>query len=249
MGGPSAAFMGFGPVSGDIALQGSYDYAYRGPGGEPGPVGVYETFRVFQLHDGGAEILSERTAENGPFPGRLAVKAKCHASVPDDRISRFQVCWEPVRGRPRRASYRISAASVHCSIDGGPEVASSLPPGAVALPLMRVFLGPAVLAVAERAGGEAAVLVPDIRDMESARLLHPLVDIRQAEADGTATSLALPFGELPGQMYRFIGGSYSSKSRFWIDPRTKLLLRYEFPLSDGSCWTACIGSLQGSMGI
>jgi hypothetical protein len=107
----------------------------------------------------------------------------------------------------------------------------------VASPLLRIFQGPAIKAVAARGDHgpdeeptEVPVLLPWLSNpTDHARLLTADVQYRRAWRDPLAESYE---GAPP---YRYLGGNYEDSAQFWID-KNDVLQRYVWPQDPSIVW-------------
>jgi hypothetical protein len=107
----------------------------------------------------------------------------------------------------------------------------------VASPLLRIFQGPAIKAVASRGSQglneeptEVPVLLPWLSNpTDHARLLTADVQYRRAWAD----PLTEAFRGAPA--YQYLGGNYEDSARFWIDDND-VLQRYVWPQDPSTIW-------------
>ena len=151
------------------------------------------------------------------------------------RIHRFEVTsWRA--GVRARVSYIHEGTRVEVEREAAVgEVSWSLPASSETLlyPLMRVFLGPLILAVARR--GHADVVLPSIQDpADTLAWLSPISELRTArylQEDETSSGEA---GRRAGR-YQFLTSRYDADSSFWIDSSGQLV-RYSFPEPSGALW-------------
>ena len=195
--------------------EGAYVYLRNGE-----PTRVKETWVRQQQDDGSWRIESER------FAGDVHMAVSARGS--GRRVRDFAVTWAgkgvgkfAVDYRPKGDEIAVirwqdSRATRLAPITGSPLLS----------PLMRIFAGPLIAEILE-SGGQAQVLVPDIRDTYDAEnLLRPLVSERSArliEHDGDSRVVA------------YEGDQYGSGTRFWLGA-DDLLERYEWRQSEEEFW-------------
>ena len=103
---------------------------------------------------------------------------------------------------------------------------------AILYPLMRVFTGPVISALAAK-GGAGEVLVPDISTADVETLLLPQVSLRRVVCEGEDH-----LQDYPGRRCRrwqFIGGQYDPTAKFWLDEHSRLL-RYQWTQGENQLW-------------
>ena len=107
----------------------------------------------------------------------------------------------------------------------------------VASPLLRIFQGPAIKAVAARGDhgpgeepAEIPVLLPWLSNpTDHARLLTADVQYRRAWSDPLTESYQ------GAASYQYLGGNYEDSARFWID-HNDVLQRYVWPQDPSTTW-------------
>jgi hypothetical protein len=124
------------------------------------------------------------------------------------------------------------------------QVAASAKGGPSFFPLMRVFSGRTVRALALAAGQSKAVVVPDIRDPKAvSAFLTPLVGDRHAAAvQSGSTDVDGVDHECAVVDYR--GGQYDSDATVFVDDGG-LLLRYTWPQDGVGDWDVQLCEVQG----
>ena len=196
--------------------RGEYRYLLNGE-----PTEVTESWVRQQQADGSWRIESERKA-----PGvHLAVSARGSGR----RVRDFAVTWEASQFGNMAADYRPREQGMVATIWQGNR-AQKLPAiDASALllsPLMRIFAGPLIADILD-AGGQARVLVPDIRDPgDSSALLRPLVSERSARLVGEQDAL---------REVEYLGDQYGAGTRFWLRS-DDLLQRYSWQQDADQFW-------------
>ena len=126
----------------------------------------------------------------------------------------------------RIVTYTHREHGVDVGIDGAAEHIE-VAPDALMFPLLRVFQGPLIVAVAAAGVVGRTVVIPDLHALtDSARLLRPTVEVRSARrlAEPAAGDDAL---------YTYEGRVYDAAARFWIDDVTSALTSYRFPQAEG----------------
>jgi hypothetical protein len=126
----------------------------------------------------------------------------------------------------RTISYARAEGGVDLVVD---DVASHLetPGDALVFPLLRVFQGPLIMAIASAGEAGRTVVIPDLHAItDPARLLFPTVEVR------TARRLAEPTAEQDA-LYTYEGRVYDADARFWINEATGALTSYRFPQGEG----------------
>jgi hypothetical protein len=175
-----------------VTRTGRYEYRL---GGELQP--LTETFVI-----DGLRVASRRSAPDSGVD--LAVEAVYLAAGDPSPVAASLGLEMP--GVRATAEYRVADDRIRLTrtVDGEVTVAE-LPGPALLLPLLRIYAGPVVRALADSDAG-LAVCTPDIRPgTEPADLLAPLIDHRTAE----------PIDGRPG-VFRFVGGSYEDGAEFTI---------------------------------
>ena len=218
--------VGFQPVT----VEGSYTYARNGE-----PVAVEERWERVTTSARETIVRSTRRTANGTT---INVEAACVdglvSSATIEWVSTGPVLRRTVRYDLANDTFRWSLGHDDADrddrddCDGAvenvePEIA--LPPGALLSPLLRVFQGPVIAAVARI--GMGAVVVPFLHDpSDRARLLSPTIEERtarlvEAGVGGVDSSRAI-------DMYTYESSVYDGNACFWLDRETKHLVRYRF---------------------
>lgn len=159
------------------------------------PLGVQEWFSIDGVLTESAQVRSERVSPNGV---RISVDASLE------------------RGLVRDAAVTIEVGDFS-------KVArfSAEPRGALIFPLLRIFQGAVISAVA--ATGSRSVLIPYIADpTDPARVLEPTVEYRSASLVALDSSNGI-------RTYTYEGSVYDDRARFQIRESDLVLVSYTFP--------------------
>ncbi|GAB1422409.1 hypothetical protein MASR2M15_26400 [Anaerolineales bacterium] len=212
-----------------LVASGIYHYFLGGQ-----DTGIRESWASYQLSDGSEIIRVERDA--AAYRSRIALDIYQH----DDQISKIEIQWQnqnPGLVQSAQAFYHFHADSLTISrvCDDHPyKETYQLPPGMLVSPLMRVTMGPLILKLVEM--DTASVLIPDIRDAQNpGTLLSAHVEERQAkylEAD----PIQIADQHYDTHRYQYTGDLYTEAAKFWVDPSTKILMRYAYPQTDTDLW-------------
>lgn len=148
------------------------------------------------------------------------------------RVESFELQWSH-EGEgyipTRTVRYTLRSGALGVLIDGD-ESSLDVDSDAVLFPLLRIFQGAVILAVASKGAAGRTVIIPDLHDlMNPTRLLHPTVEVR------TAMLLVTAVDGGPAT-YSYEGSVYDADARFFIDPDTTLMAGYHFPQPDGSAF-------------
>jgi hypothetical protein len=193
-------------------MQGSYRYWRNGE-----TVPLHESFvvdgtsvRGVRVQPGGAHMEVEATLDD------------------DGLVESFSLVWRHEgEGHvlSRTVSYARRGSVIDVMVDGEPATLD-VPDDALLFPLLRVFQGPLIVAIALAGTVGRSVVIPDLHALtDPARLLRPTVEVR------TARRLAEPVhGE--DALYTYEGRVYDAEARFWIDA-TNALTSYRFPQAEG----------------
>ena len=200
------------------ALEGQYRYLHNGA-----PAPVQETWTVSHESAVRTRVESIRQA-----PG---IEVQVTATLQAGAVCACSLIWKSEQLGELGAEYLCQEDGIRFQRDDGSD--SQLLPhpadGVIILyPLMRIFTGPVIRAVAER-GGKALVLVPFIGDPEDrGRLLSPDLSWREVRrlADGD---------DHHGDCWQFIGGQYDESARFWLG-REDTLSRYHWQQDGTGAW-------------
>ena len=203
-------------VAGVTAFSGRYVYERNGA-----PVTLDETFGV-----DGASVHAVRDQPGG-------ARMEVDAAVDDHGLTTgFRLQWTHAgEGHVRTRSVRYSLADgvLTSKIDSVLSV-RSVAVDALLFPLLRVFQGAVIVAVAEHGTKGREVIIPDLHALtDPDRLLYPTVETRVAnllstDADGIGT-------------YTYEGSVYDANARFRIDAMTKQMVGYDFPQAEGVVFT------------
>jgi hypothetical protein len=126
----------------------------------------------------------------------------------------------------RTVSYARSEIGLDVIVD---DVASHLivSDDALLFPLLRVFQGPLIAAIALAGEDGRTVVIPDLHALtDPTRLLCPTVEVR------TARRLTEPNPE-GDVLYTYEGRVYDADARFWVNDTTQALTSYRFPQAEG----------------
>jgi len=213
--------------------------------GEFQPTDIIESFTIeaCRITDT-CVISSKRDARKSPMPGILRVKATLGGMHINGPLHGFSLSWESnTPAHSNRSSYRFEKdqCEIKTESSAGETLVRqlALPKPTVALPLMRVFLGPVIHRITHTLKGESTVLVPNIENMNSSNSFSPILSLRKASLLETGSTLTTGQTAWTVDTYSFIGGNYRETSRFWIDSASNLLVRYEFTHpADQSIWRA-----------
>lgn len=145
-------------------------------------------------------------------------------------VSGFDLLWthggEGQIGR-RLVSYSLADEELRVTVDG---VSRTLVVASDTLlfPLLRVFQGAVILAVAEAGPNGRTVIIPDLHHLaDPERLLEPTVETRTARCLSGDASTGV-------STYSYEGSVYESSARFFIDVGRRRMTGYRFPQADGS---------------
>ena len=185
------------------------------------PVHIDETFTV-----DGPRVSSARVQPGG-------ARMETDATLDDYGLAtEFTLHWTHSGDGhiPNRiVQYSVNGSTLTCSVDGETttrEVAQH----AVLFPLMRVFQGAVILAVADAGDKGRQVIIPDLHALRDPhRLLHPTIETRVARL--------LSSDALGSSMYTYEGSVYDGQARFMIDRRTMQMTEYTFPQAEGVLFT------------
>ena len=211
-----------------MSVPSSGSYVYRRDGD------VAPITETFSFEETGEGCLTRSTRDAPSFGTRIEALAWSDAPF-SARIERFEVTsWRDGVRVPASYSREGTRVTVEREAAVG-ETAWSLLASADTLlyPLMRVFLGPLILAAARR--GNATVVLPSILDpADAVAWLSPISEIR--------TARLMSKGETPlggsgpsADRYQFLTSRYDADSSFWIDSSGQLV-RYSFPEPSGALW-------------
>lgn len=203
---------------------GSYQYFLNGELTE-----IEERWQVWETGQ------SQRISSTRQAPGvALLVDAVAQSGV----VREFDVSWRPAEGPDIIASYRLAAGGFTYSrqVAGAvDEVDEGTDQPVILYPLMRIFTGMVIEAVAH-GGGEALVLVPTVSGGEAGPpLLGPDLGKRRVSR---CEGLNWPEpGPRPERLTRwqFVGGQYNANARFWLDQGGRLA-RYQWQQGADQHW-------------
>lgn len=181
-------------------------------------IGVTDTYAV--------EGTAVHSVREQPGGARFAVDA-----LTDERglVGSFDLTWaHGGTGHIARrvVRYEIEATQLAVTVDGERSV-RSVAPETVLFPLLRVFQGAVILAVAEAGPHGRSVVIPDLHDLTNPdRLLHPTVETRTAHRESEGTNGV--------DTYVYEGSVYDANARFFIDRNLRQLTGYRFPQGNGT---------------
>ena len=169
---------------------------------------------------------SVRGLRDQPGGARMEVEAKLNDH---GLVESFALEWTHLgegHVARRRVTYRRMNVGVDVTIDGSLE-RLEVAPDALLFPLLRVFQGPLIVAVAAAGVDGRTVVIPDLHALtDPARLLRPTVEVRIAQRLERAV-------ENGDAMYTYEGRVYDGDARFSVDDATNALTSYRFPQSEG----------------
>ncbi len=182
-------------------------------------LGVSDVFTV-----DGASVHSVREQPGGV---RMEVDATVDLS---GLVSRFELRWtHHGEGQipRRRVTYTLSDGEFEVTVDGARHI-EAVALDAVLFPLLRVFQGAVILAVADAGPVGRTVIIPDLHHLtDPERLLLPTFETRTARCLSTEASTGIA-------MYAYEGSVYDGSSRFFIDVARRQMTGYLFPQADGT---------------
>ena len=188
---------------------------------------IEERWQVYQGERGTLRVFSSRRA-----PG---VEISAEASLGADGVGGFKITWRSGNGEDITACCeREGDAYCYLRTPSG-DVITHFPDKVTLYPLMRIFTGPVMAALAD-AGGRGEVLLPDITNPEDvSSLLQASVSVRSASA--CATCHWPEGGSQPAdcRQWQFIGGEYDASTQFWLDSNNRLL-RYRWLQQGDKQW-------------
>lgn len=197
-------------------------YVYRADGAR---ADVDERWLRLRSAEGDLITLSERASGSHRFCVRVRARER------GGRVVEVGVRWrsDAPGAAPRcDARYVIGPAAVIAvrRLAGeGEERTEVRAEAAIASPLMRVFMGATIRAVAER--GAAPVFVPWLTDpSDAARLLVPHIERRRARRIAEER-VETENGVVAATRFEYIGEQYDESARFWVGA-DGLLARYEW---------------------
>ena len=193
---------------------GSYRYLRDGA-----LLGVSDTFTI-----DGASIHSVREQTGGV---RMEVDAMVDTT---GLVGRFDLQWtHGVEGQIARrlVTYALADGELTVTVDGATR-RQAVPPDTVLFPLLRVFQGAVILAVADAGPVGRTVIIPDLHHLaDPERLLLPTVETRTARCLSSDDSTGV-------STYSYEGSVYDAYARFFIDVARRKMTGYLFPQTDGS---------------
>lgn len=197
----------------------SGNYAYYLDGED---TSITESWTIDKDADGKIIVHAIRDAQ--VFQSRIEVSAIKQSGL----ITSFQVTWENGGDgmvRHVHTDYQISQDIVNVSraVNGNKKSYTfNYPIMPIISPLMRVFMGDAIVKLSKQAEG-ATVLIPNITDPTNAgTLLLPKIEQRQAKMLH-AEELELAGQSISGDCYSYTGELYDENARFWLDEHFTLL--------------------------
>lgn len=145
-------------------------------------------------------------------------------------VSRFDLLWThggDGQIARRHVSYALFDGALELTIDGVTQKLA-VARDAVLFPLLRVFQGAVILAVADAGAIGRTVIIPDLHHLsDPERLLHPTVEHRTAHCLSTDDSSGI-------STYSYEGSVYDGSARFFIEVGRRQMTGYRFPQADGS---------------
>ncbi len=193
-------------------MQGGYRYWRNGEA-----VTMDESFVI--------DEASVRGVRDQPGGARMEVDATLNDQ---GLVDSFSLAWTHRGGghvAARTVTYARRGDTFDVSIDGVAERVEVVN-DALLFPLLRVFQGPLIVAIAAAGEVGRTVVIPDLHALtDPARLLRPTVEVRMARR------LAEPV-DGDDALYTYEGRVYDADARFWID-NTNALTSYRFPQAEG----------------
>jgi hypothetical protein len=126
----------------------------------------------------------------------------------------------------RTVTYERRGSGIDVTVDGVAE-RLAVADDALLFPLLRVFQGPLIVAIASSGANGRTVVIPDLHALtDPARLLQPTVEVRTARRIEVAADEA-------DALYTYEGRVYDGDARFWINEDTRALTSYRFPQAEG----------------
>ena len=203
-----------------MSNQGSYQYLCNGV-----LEWVQESWEREPLGRNGWRVKSARDAGN--------VTISIEALQIGRQVREFTANWESKSRAPLEVRFAIEGGALVVERnDDGVQTSSEQKLGEPALlfPLMRVFMGPLILELAER-DGECSVILPEVGvPGGDPALFTPHFSNRTAQLLGEE--------EVDGLMlarYRYIGDQYDESAGFWVD-NDELLARYRWTQEGEKEW-------------
>lgn len=202
-------------------------------------LGVSDTFTI-----DGASIHSMREQTGGV---RMEVDAMVDTT---GLVGRFDLLWtHSAEGQIARrlVTYSLADGELTVTVDGSTR-RQAVAPDAVLFPLLRVFQGAVILAVADAGPAGRTVIIPDLHHLaDPERLLLPTVETRTARclssdastdastAVSSDASTAVPtVASTVVSTFSYEGSVYDGSARFFIDVARRQMTGYQFPQPDGS---------------
>lgn len=214
--------------------QGEYEYLCDGV-----PVPVFERWALFRV---GEEFLVHSARE---IPS-LSVVISARARMVGGNFQRCLLRWCDVDRHKAMAvaSYRAEGDGIHRGIyrvrGAGIPTRRLAAHGALYFPLLRIFAGHLLGALAAQENAEARVLVPWIHDpAQTGKLFEPEISQRRVRFVQTADSAAVD-GKLDS--FEYSGGQYDAGAVY--DLAEGLLHEYRWR-QGSSDWTIRLKNLQG----
>lgn len=211
------------------------------------PAGVEETWRIWSENDliyttsqrvaaAFGTTITVNTISAPPWPALRFHRITAHIQQPTPATAEVRAVYEFADDGSLRVSRIINGTPA----DGA---ALTVPADCIVAPLMRVFLGPTILAVAARAEAGAEVLVPDLMHLtDPQQVLQPTFDARRAEFAGYE-ELPVNGCQYETARYAYLGRHYDDQAQFWLDARG-LLVRYTFRPVAGQLWRIDLGPAE-----
>lgn len=189
-------------------MRGRYQYFRAGQ-----PVPVEETF--FKSSEG---LQAVRSAP----PYRIEVSAQASDGTQEAYSLSFSGPEGVIRLDAARSAQGLHAVRFY----NGAEAGWQLPGDALFFPLLRVFAGRVIRQIVAQ-GGQAAVIVPDIRHpQDTPHVLTPLTETRRAQQVGQSSASWDGGNGAPCDVFSYVGGAYDDSARFYL--QGDMLVRYTF---------------------
>ena len=169
---------------------------------------------------------SVRGIRDQPGGARMDVEARLNDH---GLVESFMLTWTHLGEgyvAQRCVTYTRRGTGIDVEIDGV-DARVEVPTDALLFPLLRVFQGPLIVAVASAGDVGRTVVIPDLHALtDPARLLHPTAEVR------TARRVERASGEADA-LYTYEGRVYDADARFWINESSGALTSYRFPQAEG----------------
>ncbi|WP_372865476.1 hypothetical protein [Spongiibacter sp.] len=171
-------------------------------------------------------LESERCIDSGLI---IASRANLRGNL----VSRVSLSWRAA-SCVIEAHYDRERGLCQWQLAGGESQSMAIPPAVPLYPLMRIYTGAVIKELAEL-GGEADIVIPDIRPQTAEReKLQPLLSRRRCQYLGTA-DIDLQGRVRRAEKWRFSGDQYRAGSEFLLSDSGRLL-RYDWQQDAQSQW-------------